>query len=141
MTTTTAQLLVNIDVDDLPRAECFYTAALGLRPGRRFGAAALELLGAAVPVYLLAKRPGKPPFANASPDQARRYDRHWTPVHLDFVVPDLEAAVAAFVAAGGREERPISEQTWGRMAVMADPFGHGICLLQWTGRGYDEIAV
>jgi hypothetical protein len=22
---------------------------------------------------------------------------------------------------------------------MADPFGHGFCFLQFTGRGYDEI--
>jgi hypothetical protein len=25
------------------------------------------------------------------------------------------------------------------MARMADPFGHGFCLLQFKGRGYDEI--
>jgi hypothetical protein len=24
---------------------------------------------------------------------------------------------------------------------MADPFGHGICILQFLNRGYDEIAV
>ena len=30
-------ILVNIDVDDLARAEAFYTNAFGLRPGRRFG--------------------------------------------------------------------------------------------------------
>jgi hypothetical protein len=23
---------------------------------------------------------------------------------------------------------------------MADPFGHGICFIQFVGRGYDEIA-
>jgi hypothetical protein len=23
---------------------------------------------------------------------------------------------------------------------MADPFGHGICFIQFLGRGYDEIA-
>ncbi|WP_414720648.1 VOC family protein, partial [Streptomyces sp.] len=30
-------LLINIDVDDLDRATAFYTAALPLRLGRRFG--------------------------------------------------------------------------------------------------------
>jgi len=136
--TANAELLVNIDVPDLPRAEAFYTAALGLHPGRRFGQGALELLGAGVPIYLLVKQAGTPPHAGAG--QTRSYQRHWTPVHLDFVVPDLEAAVARFVAAGGRNERPITEQAWGRMALMADPFGHGVCLLSWKGRGYDEIA-
>jgi hypothetical protein len=24
--------------------------------------------------------------------------------------------------------------------VLADPFGHGLCLIQFLGRGYDEIA-
>jgi len=28
---------------------------------------------------------------------------------------------------------------WGRMASLADPFGHGIDLLEFRGRGYDEI--
>jgi hypothetical protein len=25
------------------------------------------------------------------------------------------------------------------MANMGDPFGHGFCLLQFQGRGYDEL--
>jgi hypothetical protein len=29
---------------------------------------------------------------------------------------------------------------WGRIAHMADPFGHGLCLIQFLGCGYDEIA-
>jgi hypothetical protein len=27
-----------------------------------------------------------------------------------------------------------------RLALLADPFGNGFCLLQFTGRGYDAIA-
>jgi hypothetical protein len=23
---------------------------------------------------------------------------------------------------------------------LADPFGHGFCLIEFTGRGYDEVA-
>lgn len=29
---------------------------------------------------------------------------------------------------------------WGKLALMADPFGHGFCFLQFLGSGYDEIA-
>jgi hypothetical protein len=29
---------------------------------------------------------------------------------------------------------------WGRIARMADPFGHGICFIKFLGCGYDEIA-
>lgn len=131
-------LLINIDVDDLPRAERFYTAAFGLRPGRRFGDDALELLGGTAPVYLLAKAAG----SAAVPDggATRDYARHWTPVHLDIVVEDLDAALARALAAGARLERQVAQQRWGRLALLADPFGHGFCLLQFLGRGYDEIA-
>ncbi len=29
---------------------------------------------------------------------------------------------------------------WGKIAMLADPFGHGLCLIQFLNRGYDEIA-
>lgn len=132
-----ATLLVNVDVDDLERGARFYVEALGLTVGRRFGAGALELLGAAAPIYLLLNRAGTPPFEGAS--AGRDYARHWTPVHLDFAVDDLEAALRRAEAAGARREGEIELQAWGRMACLADPFGHGLCLLQFHGRGYDEI--
>ncbi|MBX3726779.1 MAG: VOC family protein [Xanthomonadales bacterium] len=131
-------LLINIDVDDLPRAERFYTAAFGLRPGRRFGDDALELLGGPAPVYLLAKAAGSAAVPEGG--AMRDYARHWTPVHLDIAVEDLDAALARALAAGARLERPVAEQRWGRLALLADPFGHGFCLIQFLGRGYDEIA-
>lgn len=132
-----ANLLVNVDVDDLARAEAFYTCAFGLRANRRFGDGAVELLGAGVRLYLLHKPAGSVADANGS---LRDYRRHWTPVHLDFVVDDLDAALARAEAAGARREGEAREAAWGRMAVLADPFGHGLCLLQFVGRGYDEIA-
>ena len=131
------QLLVNIDVDDLARAEAFYTTALGLRAGRRFGDDGLELLGASAPIYLLRKAAGTP--ASATVPTPRDYARHWTPVHLNLVVPDVDAAVARAVAAGAVLEQAARSHDWGRIALLADPFGHGFCLLQFLGRGYDEI--
>jgi predicted enzyme related to lactoylglutathione lyase len=133
-----AKLLVNVDVDDLERATRFYTEAFQLTVGRRFGPFAVELLGAEAPIYLLRKKPGTPPFEGAPP--VRTYDRHWTPVHMDFAVDDIETAVARAEAAGARLDGPIRNSGFGRMALMADPFGHGFCLLQFTGRGYDEVA-
>jgi predicted enzyme related to lactoylglutathione lyase len=132
------QLLVNLDVDDLAKAIAFYGAACGLRVGRRFGSFGVEMLGASAPIYLLAKEAGSP--AAETTAQRRSYARHWTPVHLDFVVEDVEAAVARAVAAGARLEKPVATRKWGRLALMADPFGHGFCFLQFLGRGYDEIA-
>jgi len=133
-----SRMLVNIDVDDLERGIRFYTDALGLRVGRRFGVDAVEILGAEAPIYLLVKRTGSPPFA--SPSAARDYRRHWTPVHLDFAVDDIDAAVERADSAGATREGAISEHAWGRMALLSDPFGHGFCLLQFKGHGYDEVA-
>jgi predicted enzyme related to lactoylglutathione lyase len=131
------KLLVNVDVDDLARATAFYTEAFGLRVGRRFGPVAVELLGLEAPLYLLHKAPGTAPFTGAGP---RSYDRHWTPVHLDLAVDHLEAAVARAEQAGARRDSEIETHAWGRIALLADPWGNGFCLLQFTGRGYDAVA-
>jgi predicted enzyme related to lactoylglutathione lyase len=131
-------LLVNIDVDDLSKAIAFYQEAAGLRLGRRIGLLGVEMLGASSAVYLLAKPDGSRP--STSTDEVRRYRRHWTPVHLDFVVLELEAAVSRAIEAGATIEGEIQTRNWGRIAHMADPFGHGICSIQFLGRGYDEIA-
>jgi lactoylglutathione lyase len=135
---TMTRLLVNIDVEDLDEGIAFYTEALSLRVGRCFGAGAVELLGAELPVYLLVKAAGTPPFAGAT--GARDYRRHWTPIHLDVVVEDLEEALARAEKAGARREAAVGEHSWGRLAMLTDPFGNGLCLLQFKGRGYDEIA-
>ncbi|MET0279674.1 MAG: VOC family protein [Steroidobacteraceae bacterium] len=131
-------LLVNIDVDDLPRAIAFYVEAFGLSIGRRFGDGAVELLGAPVPIYLLVKPAGS--SATGQSGTTRRYDRHWTPVHLDIVVTDIEAAIQKALDAGAALERPAQINSWGKLALLADPFGNGFCLVQFVGRGYDEIA-
>lgn len=133
------EFFVNIDVDDLEKAVRFYTAAFGLRIGRRFAASAVELLGSSAPIYLLAKSAGTP--ASDAASQVRSYERHWTPIHLDFVADEIESAVQRALQAGARLERPIGTHSWGKLALMVDPFGHGFCFVQFLGRGYDELAV
>ena len=61
-------------------------------------------------------------------------------MHVDFVVDDVATAVARAVAAGATVERPIATYPWGTIAGLADPFGHGVCILQFSARGYDAIA-
>jgi predicted enzyme related to lactoylglutathione lyase len=132
------QLLANIDVDDLDQEIAFYRDAFDLSIGRRFGDDGVEMLGSSAPIYLLLKPAGT--LASAMTTQQRDYRRHWTPVHLDFVVQDVNAATEKAQAAGALLEGAIHTYNWGRIAHMADPFGHGFCLLQFLGRGYDEIA-
>ena len=113
------KLLLNIDVPEIATAEAFYTGAFGLVPGRRFGADGLELLGLEAPLYLLAKAEG----TVGAGDSARSYGRHWTPLHCDLAVQE-----------GATRDAP-----WGRLVQLADPYGHGWCLIEFHGRGYDAI--
>ncbi|WP_312373902.1 VOC family protein [Stutzerimonas nitrititolerans] len=132
------ELLVNVDVPDLLAAERFYCAAFLLKPGRRFGDDAVELIGASSKIYLLAKNAGTDAAAMAT--SKRSYERHWTPVYFDFVVDNLEEAVARSIAAGGAQEQPTRQNSWGNIAVMSDPFGHGYCLVEFSAAGYNAIA-
>jgi lactoylglutathione lyase len=129
-------LLVNIDVPDLEAGGAFYTGAFGLQIGRRFGGEVVELTGWPAPVYLLRKAGG----TVGAGDSRRSYGRHWTPVHLDIVVDDIEAALQRAVAAGAAAEGEVRTAVWGRLVQLADPFGHGLCLIEFLNRGYDEIA-
>lgn len=130
-------LRVCIDVDDLDKGVAFFRDALGLQVGRRFDDKWAEMLGASCSIDLLVNAAGTTPAPGSS---ARRdYARHWAPVHLDFVVDDIDASVARAVKAGASLERPVREEVYGRLANLADPFGNGICLLQMNDRGYDAL--
>lgn len=132
-----SRFVINIDVPDLPAAERFYIAAFGLQVGRRLGGDATELIGWSTPIYLL-RKPAGTTGAGTDP---RRYTRHWTPLHLDIVVEDLDAALARAVAAGAVVEVPPRDDPYGRIAMLADPFGHGFCLIEFNEIGYDAVSV
>src|SRR5690606_5973440 len=96
------KILVNVDVPDLPAAISFYQAAVGLRLHRMLDDDVAELVGGSSVIYLLRNEAGTAPASSAA--EVRRYARHWTPVHLDFVVPDLLEAERQAVAAGAKRE-------------------------------------
>jgi PhnB protein len=51
--------------------------------------------------------------------------RGGTTASLMVYVPDVDAAFARALEAGGKEERPPEDQFWGdRMGTLLDPFGH-----------------
>jgi predicted enzyme related to lactoylglutathione lyase len=129
-------VLINIDVPDIGEGIAFYTAALGLTVKRHLGDRVAELAGWPVPLFLLEKAAGTI-GAGASP---RSYERHWTPVHLDVVVEDIDHAVTRAITAGAALEQAVRTDRWGKIAGLADPFGHGLCIIQFLNRGYDEIA-
>ncbi len=131
-------LLLNVDVPDIAAGEAFYTAALGLTVGRRLGPDFVESLGGGAPIYLL-KKAGGTPIGPAGGD-TRRYARHWTPIHPDFVVEDIDSAIARALAAGAVQEGETCDAAYGKLAMFADPFGHGFCLIEFNQEGYDAIA-
>jgi predicted enzyme related to lactoylglutathione lyase len=126
-----------IDVTDPERAIAFYCDGLGLTVKRRLDRDWIELAGATIPIFLLSNRPGIADLGHAK--EARRFDRHWTPVHLDFIVEKLDAHVFRLQAKGGTLDRPIAVKEYGRVAYMADPFGNGLDLIEFSGSGYDAV--
>lgn len=128
------KLLVNIDVPDLDAAIRFYRDAVGLALSRVIDGDVAELTGAASTVYLLKKDPATPANARANRD----YSRHWTPVHMDFVVNDIQSAVDRALAAGAQKEGGCVQWKGSKCVSFSDPFGNGFCLIELTGGTYAD---
>lgn len=127
------KFVVNIDVPTLAPAIRFYTAAFDLRCARILDDDVAELSGASCTLYLLAKPSG----SVATPSPAfRDYSRHWTPVHLDFVVDNVEQAKVRVIEAGAIVQSECVHWRGSKCITFSDPFGHGFCLLEFSGRTY-----
>jgi predicted enzyme related to lactoylglutathione lyase len=128
---------IYIEIDDLERGIAFYVEGLGLTVKRRLTPRWAELAGAQMPIHLLG-RP-EPEFETGDHVLRKDFSRHWTPIHLDFVVEDLEAAVERAVAAGATLERRVDHPGLWRLAALADPFGNGFDLLTDPEPAYDRL--
>jgi predicted enzyme related to lactoylglutathione lyase len=128
------KMLINIDVPDVASALAFYQAALGLTLSRMLGDDVAELSGASSTLYLVQK----PACTSSDPSATtvRQYARHWTPVHIDFVVTDIEQAAERAVLAGAKRETKCIDWRGAKCVTFSDPFGHGFCLLEFEGGGY-----
>jgi catechol 2,3-dioxygenase-like lactoylglutathione lyase family enzyme len=131
------ELHVYIEIDDLARGIAFYVDGLGLRVKRRLTPRWVELDGAQTPIHLLA-RP-EPEFQTGEHILSKDFARHWTPVHLDFVVEDLEAAVERAVRAGAKLERRVDHPGLWSLAALADPFGNGFDLITDPEAAYEKL--
>lgn len=118
---------VSIDVPDLAAGLRFYGSVFGfVETARPFPAMAI-LDANNVTVCMHQKSAGTTP-SPGSPD-TRRYERHWTPVHLDLHVPDFDAALAKVRTEGGSIENEFRTQGPRPVAFCSDPFGNGFCVL------------
>jgi predicted enzyme related to lactoylglutathione lyase len=128
------RLLINIDVPDLDIAVAFYEAAVGLTLSRLIDGDVAELVGASSVLYLLRKPPGS--AASSAAAATRQYTRHWTPVHIDFVVDSIEEAAKRAILAGARQESACVEWMGSKCITFSDPFGHGFCFIEFSGQTY-----
>lgn len=120
------KLSVSIDISDLKQAESFYVEALGCKKVRDQGSNMVVLSVENCDLYLLEKEQGSKPLASSS--VVRDYQRHWTPVHLDFLCENVDERISKILELGGLHEGGESGD-WGSIAHCADPFGNGFCLI------------
>ena len=134
------KVIINVDVPELAPAIAFYTAALGLSHSRTLDDDVAELTGASATLYLLQKDTGTPAVHDPPIERncRRHYGRHWTPVHFDLVVPDVDAAAARAIAAGAKQETGHVDWRGSRCISFGDPFGHGFCFIQFDSGGTYE---
>lgn len=118
---------VSIDVPDVSKAAGFYTGALGCRIVREPSPGWVVLAAGSLEIHLLARDAGTP--ATAGGGTSRSYERHWTPVHLDFIHEDVPGTVGRVVEHGGIHEGGAKGE-WGEIAHCADPFGNGFCVIR-----------
>lgn len=128
------RIVVNIDVPELAPAIDFYSNALGLGLSRIIDDDVAELTGTSSVIYLLANLTGSATTNSVS--EARRYSRHWTPVHIDFVVDNLLEARDRAIEAGASQESECVEWRDSKCVTFSDPFGHGFCLIEFVGDTY-----
>lgn len=123
----TVQVGITIDVPDIAAGLAFYGAVFGFEQVARPIPAYAVLRAGDQTLCLMEKAPGTRPTPAA--DILRSYDRHWTPVHLDFHVDDLAMTLTAIETAGGTVEERHTAPGRRAVAFCADPFGHGFCVL------------
>ena len=119
---------ISIDVPDMTKGLRFYADAFGFSKVAEPYPGVAVLRAGNLSVTLLEKREQTNPAPSAR--DVRRYDRHWTPVHLDIHVEDLKAALDKAVKAGAIKEQFFENPEHGSAAFCSDPFGHGFCLLE-----------
>jgi predicted enzyme related to lactoylglutathione lyase len=132
------RVLINIDVPDLEIAAAFYQDALDLTLSRVIDGDVAELVGASCVLYLLRKDAGS--VASPAATATRQYTRHWTPVHIDFVVDSIEEAARRAILAGARQESECVEWMGSKCISFSDPFGHGFCLIEFVEETYSGNA-
>jgi predicted enzyme related to lactoylglutathione lyase len=124
---TRATVHVSIDVPELDAGLRFYGQVFGfLETARPFPTMAV-LEANNVTVCMHQKQAGSKSSTGGA--DRRRYERHWTPVHLDLHVDDFDAVLDKVRAQGGAIEDEYRTEGPMPAAFCSDPFGNGFCVI------------
>lgn len=119
--------MVSIDVPNLEQGIRFYCAAFGFEEIARPVESYAILARGGSRIGIIEKAPGSKPAKETQ--DVRRYDRHWTPVHIDFHVDDFEETLSLAIDAGAACEERFETGKHPPVAFCSDPFGNGFCLI------------
>lgn len=118
---------VSIDVPNLDKGIRFYGDVFGYVEAARPVEGYVVLKSGDLKIGLLEKAAGTK--AAVGSDEVRHYERHWTPVHVDFRVEDFEETLEAALSAGAKCEQKFDGGNHPPIAFCSDPFGNGFCVL------------
>ncbi|MEO5867014.1 MAG: VOC family protein [Sphingomonas sp.] len=121
------QYSVSIDVPQIDEGLAFYRDALGFSEIARPIPIYVILKCGDSRIGIMEKKAGTKPAKGA--DDVRRYERHWTPVHIDFHVDDFDAFLEKALNAGAKCEQKFEGGGRPTTAFCSDPFGNGFCVI------------
>ena len=110
------RMVVYAYVSDMDRLSQFYESALQAKPAiQDRNWSAFELQGA---TFALHRRRSTDPHQDVAE------------FHFEFQVDDIEASLARFQSQGAQVARGVTDETYGRSAVLRDPDGREFRLVQ-----------
>ena len=118
---------VSIDVPSIDDGLAFFNAVFGFVESSRPHPGYATLTAGDATIGLLAKPAGSSPAVGSS--DLRKYERHWTPVHIDFRVDDFDGTLERALEAGAAIEQVHRMPGYPPVAFCSDPFGHGFCII------------
>ncbi len=118
---------LTIDVPCLDEGLRFYQDTFGFVGVARPVAGYAVLSCGDCKIGLIEKSAGSKPAKGS--DDFRRYERHWTPVHIDFHVEHFEQALQKALSANGKCEQKFEATEHPPVAFCCDPFGNGFCII------------
>lgn len=118
---------LSIDVPDLEAGLAFYSGVFGMQETSRPFPTMAVIDGGNLAICVHEKAAG----TESSPGSGtvRNYERHWTPVHIDFHVSHLRPVLEAISSSGGKVEAEFLDKGPRPVAFCSDPFGNGFCVI------------